>query len=415
MAAETTWQLILMFVLLATSAFFSSSETALMSINKIKIRNMVDEGVKGAELVVKLIEDPGKLLSVILVGNNLVNIGASALATSLAIGYFGNAGVGIATGIMTFLLLVFAEITPKSLAAVRAEMISLKVAKFLYYITLLLTPVVIVLTFITNNLIKLLGVRPEAKKPLVTEEELKTIVNVGHEEGILESEERQMIHNVFEFGDLYVKDIITPRTDLVSFSVKASYEEVVEVIKREQYSRYPVYKKNIDNIVGVLHVKDLIFFDIDKDNFSITDYARAPYFTYEYKHISLLFEEMRKGRMSIAVVLDEYGGTAGVVTIEDLVEEIVGDISDEYDNPVKAIELIKDNQYLVQGSTGLDLINGVLGINIRSECFDSIGGFVMGLFGRMPDVGEAIEYNGIKFTVDKVGRNRITAIKITIM
>ncbi|WP_031513786.1 CNNM domain-containing protein [Desulfofalx alkaliphila] len=404
-----------MFVLLATSAFFSSSETALMSINKIKIRNMVDEGVKGAELVVKLIEDPGKLLSVILVGNNLVNIGASALATSLAIGYFGNAGVGIATGIMTFLLLVFAEITPKSLAAVRAEMISLKVAKFLYYITLLLTPVVIVLTFITNNLIKLLGVRPEAKKPLVTEEELKTIVNVGHEEGILESEERQMIHNVFEFGDLYVKDIITPRTDLVSFSVKASYEEVVEVIKREQYSRYPVYKKNIDNIVGVLHVKDLIFFDIDKDNFSITDYARAPYFTYEYKHISLLFEEMRKGRMSIAVVLDEYGGTAGVVTIEDLVEEIVGDISDEYDNPVKAIELIKDNQYLVQGSTGLDLINGVLGINIRSECFDSIGGFVMGLFGRMPDVGEAIEYNGIKFTVDKVGRNRITAIKITIM
>jgi len=409
---DSTWQLIILAILIGSSGFFSSAETALMSLSKMKVRHMVDEKVKGAELVHKLVENPSKLLGAILVGNNIVNIGASALATSLAIKYWGNAGIGIATGIMTLLVLIFGEITPKSLAARNNEAVALKVAKPLLVITTLVNPIVIVLTFITNFIIRTFGGRIDNNQPCITEEELRTIVDVSHEEGILECEERQMIHNVFQFGDLQVKDVMTQRTDLISANINSSHEQILKILQVERVSRLPIFDENIDNIVGVLHMKDLFMLNDPKENFNVKQLMRLPLYTFEYKHISELFEEMQKKRVSMAIVLDEYGGTAGMITMEDLVEEIVGDLQDEHDEQELEIEQIKDNEYLVDGGAKIELVNELIGINIESEDFDSIGGFVIGELGRIPLKGEKIKYHNIELIVESLDRNRIDKLKV---
>lgn len=411
--SDSTWQLVILVILLGFSAFFSASETALMSLSKIRIRHMVDENVKGAKLVSKLVENPGKLLSAILIGNNVVNIGASALATSIAISLFKDKGVGISTAVMTVLVLIFGEITPKSLAARNSEKFSLMVSKPIYLITIVLKPISIVFTFITNGIGKVLGSKVEMGKPYITEEELKTIVDVSHEEGVLEVEEKQMIYNVFEFGDSQVKDVMVPRTDMVAIQSDASYEDLVEVFKKEQFSRMPVYKDSTDNIIGILHIKNILFIDMDRENFDITTYMVKPYFTYEYKPTAELFSEMRKKRIAMTVVMDEYGGTAGLITMEDLVEEIVGDIEDEYDEePHEEIEVIKEDEYIVDGSTKIDVVNEMIGTNIESEDFDSIGGYVIGEIGGFPEKGETIECGNIKFIIEDIDKNRIKKLKI---
>ncbi|MFU0825801.1 HlyC/CorC family transporter [Clostridium sp.] len=413
MDSDSTWQLITLVILLCSSAFFSASETALMSLSKIRIRHMVDEKVKGAQVVSKLVENPGKLLSAILIGNNVVNIGASALATSIAIKHFGEKGVGIATAMMTILVLIFGEITPKSIAARNSENISLKVAGLINIITIILNPITIIFNYLTNGIVKLLGGKVEMGKPYITEEELKTIVDVSHEEGVLEVEEKQMIYNVFEFGDSQVKDVMVPRTDMIAIEVSSTYEEIIDVFKREQFSRLPVYKETTDNIIGILHVKSLAFFDISKEKFDINKYMIEPYFTYEYKPTTELFDEMRKNRVAMTVVLDEYGGTAGIVTMEDLVEEIVGDIEDEYDKDEhNEIEVIKEDEYIVDGSTKIELVNEMIGTSIESEDFDSIGGYVIGEIGGFPKKGETIECGNIKFIIEDIDKNRIKKLKI---
>lgn len=412
MGTGDVWQVIALVVCLVLSAFFSASETALMSLSKIRIRNMVDENIAGAYIIQKLVENPSKLLGAILVGNNIVNIGASALATLLAIKYFGDTGVGIATGIMTILVLIFGEITPKSLASQNSEKISLKVVRLLSIIVTILSPVTTVLVYITNAIIKLFGGRVNDHQPFITEEELKTMINVGHEEGVLEGEEKKMIHNVFEFGDSRVADVMTPRIDIVAVELHSSYDEIISVFKEERFSRLPVYEDRIDNIVGVLYLKDLIFFDAGKGVFDITRYMRDPYFTFELKLVTQLFNEMRDKRIPMSIVIDEYGGTAGIITMEDLVEEIVGDIQDEYDEQHNEIEIIKEDEYIVCGVAKIDLVNEMIGVNIESEHFDSIGGFVTGLFGRFPKKGEQIEYNNIKFIVESVDKNRIEKLRM---
>jgi putative hemolysin len=406
------WQIIALFILLFLSSFFSASETSLMSLSKIRIRHMVDEKVKGSELISKLIENPSKLLGAILVGNNIVNIGASALATSLAIDYFGNTGVGIATGIMTILVLIFGEITPKSLAAQNSESVSLKVSKPLYLITIVLSPVVTVLMYITNMLIRLFGGKVNAQQPFITEEELRTVVNVSHEEGVLEGEEKQMIYNVFEFGDSLAKDVMIPRTDMIAADITSTYSELIKLFKEEQFSRIPIYEDSYDNIVGILYIKDLIFFQGKDEEFNINEYMRLPYFTYEFKGIAELFGEMRTKRIPLSIVLDEYGGTAGIITMEDLVEEIVGDIGDEYDEDEDKIQVIKEDEYIVEGSVRIDLVNEMLGTKIESEDFDSIGGFVIGVIGRLPEEGEIVEHYNIKFIIETVNKNRIEKLRI---
>ena len=405
-------QIIALVILLGCSAFFSASETGLMTLSKIRLRHMVDSEVKGADRVNKLLKNPSKLLGGILVGNNIANIGASALATSLAITYWGESGVGIATVVMTILVLIFGEITPKSLAAQNSEKISLKVARPLSLITFILNPIIVVLIYITNSFIKLLGGEIGKQKPFMTEEELKTMVSVSHEEGILEGEEKQMIYNVFEFGDSQAKDVMTPRTDMIVANVNSTYEELIKIFREEQFSRLPIYEETVDNIIGVLYIKDLIFFEDGKDKFSIEKHMRVPYFTYEYKSTVDLFADMRLNRVPIAILLDEYGGTSGIVTIEDLVEEIVGDIDDEYDDDTDKIEVIKEDEYIVDGDTKISMVNEMIGLNIESDDFDSIGGFVTGIHGRLPKTGETINYNDTKFIIQDTSKNRIIKLKI---
>jgi len=394
------------------SAFFSASETALMTLSKIRVRKMVEDNIKNANTIDKLIKNPSKLLSAILIGNNAVNIGASALATSIAIDIYGNTGVGIATGIMTLLVLIFGEITPKSLAAQNSEKIALKVAKLINVITIILNPIIVFLTRLTNFLVRILGGRVDTNQPFITEEELKTIVSVSHEEGVLEGEEKDMIYNVFEFADTQARDVMTTRTDMVAVEVNSTYWDIIKIFKEEQFSRIPVYENTIDNIIGILYVKDLLFLEDNKGQFDLKKYIREPYFTYEFKPVTELFNEMRTNRIHMAIVLDEYGGTEGLVTIEDLIEEIVGDIEDEYDKHVDEIQVIKEDEYLVYGSTRIEEINEIIGTSIESEDFDSIGGFVMGIIGRLPEAGETIEYNNIKFIAEAVEKNRIEKLRI---
>lgn len=409
-----TIQLIILVLLLAGSAFFSASETALMGVSKIKVRNMIEDKVPGAKVVDKLVSNPSKLLGAILVGNNLVNIGASSLATSLAIRHFGEGGVGIATAIMTVLVLIFGEITPKSLAASNSEPIALRFSKPLNIITKIFTPITTVLMFITNGIIKLLGGDPDQDKPFITEEELRTMVQVSHEEGVIKVQERKIIDNVFEFRESQVKDVMTTRTDVVAVDVETTFEELLEYFRSEQFSRLPVYEGTIDNIVGVIYVKDLVFTENIRENFDLRNIMREPFYTYEFQRISKLFEQLRQQRLGLAIVLDEYGGTAGVTTLEDLVEEIVGDIEDEYDNSIKDIVKLSDNEFLLGGQTEIEDLNEMYRLGIDTEDFDTIGGFVFGEIGSLPEIGQEVSYKNLTFTVKSLDKNRIDQILMKI-
>ncbi|MCB2307228.1 hemolysin family protein [Clostridium estertheticum] len=412
MVPDGTWQIICLIILLLSSAFFSASETALMTLSKIRLRNMVESKIKGANIVNKLLENPSKLLGGILVGNNIANIGASSLATSLAITHFKDSGVAIATIIMTILVLIFAEITPKSLAAQNSEKIALKIAKPLSLITFILNPLITVLIYITNTIIKILGGEVNKSRPFITEEELKTMVSVSHEEGMLEGEEKQMIYNVFDFRDSQAKDVMTPRTDMIVASSNSTYADLINVFRKNQFSRLPIYEDTVDNVIGVLYIKDLIFFEDGKEEFKIEKHMRTPYFTYEFKSTADLFADMRLKRIPISIILDEYGGTAGLVTFEDLVEEIVGDIDDEYDDDTDKIVVIKEDEFIVAGDTKISMVNEMIGLRIESDDFDSIGGFVTGLLGRLPKTGETINYKATKFIVQDVSKNRIIKLKV---
>ena len=408
-----TWQIILLIILLIMSGFFSMSETALMALSKIRIRHMVDEGVRGSKLVEKLSQDPSKLLGAILIGNNIVNIGASALATSIAVKLIGPSVVGIVTIVMTILVLIFGEITPKSIAKQNSEKVSLFVSKPIGIIVKVFNPLVIVFTSISSVFIRLLGGDPKATEPFITEEELRTMVGVSEEEGVLEDVEKEMIFNVFEFADSQVKDVMVQRVDIVAVDVHSTYEEVISIIKAEQFSRLPVYNENIDDVIGILNVKDLIMASECKDNFKVSDYMREPYYTFEFKKIAELFKEMKKTRNHMAVVLDEYGGNVGIVTIEDLIEEVVGEIEDEYDDDRDSdIIVVKEDEYIVDGSARLDYIGDLIGVTMESEEFDSIGGLVIGELGRFPEQNEEVKINNIKFIVEDIDKNRIKKVRI---
>ncbi|MCQ4725088.1 hemolysin family protein [Anaerotignum faecicola] len=411
-----SWYLfIVLIVLVSLSAFFSSSETALASISRIKLLNMIEENVKNADIVQKLLESPQKLLSAILVGNNIVNIGASSLATAIAIEISPKYGVTIATVLMTIVVLIFGEITPKTFAAENSEKIALAVARPINFVIKVLTPFVKVFDVVTCAIIKILGGRNDDKTPTITEAELKTMVNVSHEEGVLEIDEREMINNVFDFGDYKAKDVMTPRTEMATVSKDAGYEEVIQVFKEEQFSRIPVYNEDIDDIIGILFLKDVFFVD-DKENFTPEKYMREPFFTYESKEISKLLKEMRTNRIALAIVLDEYGGTSGLVTVEDMVEEIVGEIADEFDEDEKDdIEQVHENEYLVDGTTRIDDINEMLGTRLESDDVETIGGYVIGFLGRFAVAGETVTTDGLEIKVEEVEKNRITKLRVKVL
>lgn len=406
-------QIVLLVILLIASGFFSASETALMSLSRIKIRHMEEDGVRGAKLVGSLIENSNRLLTSILIGNNIVNIAATSISTSLFITIWGSQGVAAATALMTVLVLVFGEITPKTISASTPEKVALTVAKPIKFFMIILKPVVAIFNVVTKIIFKLLGVDDHGVRPFITEEELKTMVNVSHEEGLLEMEEREIINNVFEFGDMQAKEAMVQRLDIVAIDAEDSYEEIIELFKTEKLSRMPVYEETIDDIIGILNIKDVIFLnDEEIANFDIKQYIRDPFFTYEFKKITQLLEEMKKDKSQMAIVVDEYGGTAGLITIEDLVEVIVGDIEDEFDEDEDEIEVISSNEFLVEGSTKISDVNEVLNINLESEEFDSIGGYIIGYIKHIPEENEVIEVDRVKFNIESVDKNRIKKIRI---
>lgn len=403
----------LLIILICGSAFFSASETALTSLSKIRLRNMVEENVKNADLIMKLLEDPNRLLSSILVGNNLVNNGASALTTALAIQMFHgdtSGGAGIATVVITIIILIFGEITPKTIAAQKAEKVALVVCRVVSFCVTIFKPAVAVLNVVTGFLIRLFGCMPGEKVPIITAAELKTMVNVSHEEGVLELDERTMINNVFDFGDSKAKDVMTPRTDIVAVPVDVTYEEYVSLVKEEGFSRMPVYGEDVDDIVGILYVKDIFF--MDAEEFSAEKYMREPLFTYESKPIAELLAEMKNSRLAVAVVLDEYGGTSGLVTMEDMIEEIVGEIEDEYDDEEEDIEFIKDNEFVVDGSTRLEDFNEMVGTELICEEVDTIAGYILVKLGNFPKEGQEIETDGLRIVVEEMEKKRIEKVHV---
>lgn len=404
-------------LLLVLSAFFSSAETAFMTVNKIRMRSLAEEGNQRAVKVCSLIEDPSKLLSSILIGNNIVNIMASSLTTVVATAAFGSAAVGFVTGVMTIVVLIFGEITPKSFATYHAEKVALLYVGVIYPLVHLLTPVIFIINVLSNGLLRLMRIDPKQKPAEITEKELLTIVDVSHEAGVLETEEHEMITNVVDFGDTRVKDIMTPRVDVSCVKLDASYEELVACFGKDKYSRLPVYEKSMDEIVGTVGIKDLFFFrqEYEDEEFSIKSCMREPYFTYEFKKTSELLLKMRQESVSIAIVLDEYGSMVGVVTMEDLLEEIVGDIKDEYDETEEA-DLIKLNEmeYKATGMLRLDDFNELTGLGIESNDYDSISGYIIEQLDHMPEPGEYVETKNVTLTVVSVEKQRIEEVLIHI-
>ena len=314
-------------ILIALSSFFSSAETAMTTVNKIRIQSLSEQGDKRAVILEKVISDAPKMLSAVLIGNNIVNMSVSSLMTTLTIKVLGNAYVGIATGILTLLILIFGEITPKNMATIHAEKLALAYARVIYGLMVILTPVVFIVNKITAGVLILFRVDPNAKANAMTEHELRTLVNVGEKDGVIENEEKQMIYNVFDFGDSTAKDVMIPRIDMTFVDINSTYEELMNIFSEDMHTRFPVYEDNTDNVIGIINMKDLLIYPKDKP-FSIRNILRDPYFTYEYKATADLMIEMRKASVNLAIVLDEYGATAGLVTLEDLLEEIVGEIRD---------------------------------------------------------------------------------------
>lgn len=408
-------QITALIILLALSAFFSSSETALTTVSRIKIRTMANEGDARAKMVQKVTANTQKMLSAILIGNNVVNISASSLATVLFMNLFGSSGAGIATGIMTLLVLIFGEITPKNMASHQALRMSLKVAGIIYALTVVLTPVIFVVNHICGFIIRLAGGDKDDKKSQMTEAEFRTIVDVGNESGAIENEEKDYINNLFDFSDTEVRELMIPRIDATMINVNWSYAKVRSVFLEEMYTRIPVYDTDTDHVVGILNMKDLLK-QKEGEQFSLRSYLREPFFTYEFKNADELFNQMRKKRIHMAIVLDEYGSVSGIVTLEDLLEELVGDIQDEYDErEEKELTETAPGEYTALGSMNLDDLSEAIGLQLESEDYDTIGGYLLGLFDHLPRKGERyVSKEGVIFTVSEVKHRRIEKVNIRI-
>lgn len=406
--------LIFFLVLLLLSALFSGAETAYTAINRAKVRKLKDSKVKGSALLERLIEDQPRLISTLLIGNNLVNILAASAATKLAIDRFGSLGVGLATGLTTLFILVFGEITPKTFAVRNAEKFALFSAPIIAFLSYILYPIAQVLVAFSNLFLRILGQKVHRGESFFSAEELKALVAIGEEEGVIEEEERKMIHSILEFGDTIVKEIMVPRTEIIALEEESTIGEALEKAKKEGFSRIPVYSGNIDNITGILYVKDLLgFVEKGKTQLKVKEIMREPYFVPETKRVDELLREFQKNKIHMAIVLDEYGGTAGLVTLEDILEEIVGEIFDEYDFKEEArIESAGENVWIADGKLDIDAVEEFLEIEISEEESETLGGFVATMLGHVPAAGESFEYGGYRFEVISVAQRRVEKVKI---
>ncbi len=408
MDGDSMGQILLIAACILMSAYFSASETAFFSMNKIRMKNMASDGNKRAELVLKLAENYDKLLSSILIGNNIVNIAASSVATVLFINWVGTSGVSLSTAVMTVLVLIFGEITPKSLAKNSPEAFALFSAPILRVINIILSP----LNFITSLWQKLiyLIVKP-AEDRGVTEEELLTMVEEAAEDGEIDSHESELIRNAIEFNDIEVMDIHTNRVDVVAVDVESTYAELEEAFEENGYSRLPVYAESIDNIIGILNQKD--FTKAEEKDFNIRQVMNKPVFVVPSMKISQLLMHLQKEKSHMAVVIDEYGGTVGIVTLEDILEELVGEIWDEHDEVIENIQQIGDDKYKVLCSCDLDDLFEEFDMDEEID-ITSVGGWVIDQFDRIPEIGESFEYKNLHVTVSERDERHVLAVTVEV-
>jgi len=421
-------QILIILLLVGVNAFFAASEMAIVSLRQSKIKPLVDEGNKAAIIVSKFLDEPSKLLATIQVGITFAGFFASAFsATTLSVKLAAflktipalapsadAVSLILMTVLISYITLVLGELVPKRLALQQSEAVALRVGGIIRFVSIIFAPVVKLLTTTTNVLVKLFGGNDEGMDQNITEEEIRTMINVGEEKGIFQETETEMINSIFEFDDTVVKEVMTPRTDMIAVEIESSLEEILDVIVEENFSRIPVYDDTIDNIVGILYVKDLFSMIKKKMEWevSLKDIIRPAHYVSEYKKIDELFKEMQKSKSHIAIVIDEYGGTAGLITIEDLLEEIVGNIFDEYDDVILDFEKIDEYTYIVNGMLDIGEVNDLLHEDIPEEEFDTISGMVLSLSGKMPEVGDEVTYDDILFRIEEVDDKRISRIKI---
>jgi putative hemolysin len=412
--ASIDWLLIVLLIAaLGLAATAAAAETALTSVSRIKIRNQAEEGDVRAQRILRMLENPQDFLSTILVVSNVSVIIATTVSTILAINLFVQFGEIISTVLLSFIVLVFCEITPKTIAVQAPEAWAKRLARPVETLSNVMHPVVLALTFITRGLVRLIGGRTVRRGPFVTEEELRLLVEVGEEEGVLEEEEREMIHNVFELGDTSVREIMVPRIDMVTIEGSASVEEAMDLIVQGGQSRIPVYDGSIENIIGVLYAKDLLRIQRTKQlPEHVSELVRQAYFVPESKHLDDLLRELQQQHVHMAIVVDEYGSVSGLVTIEDLVEEIIGDIQDEYDREELLLEQISPDEYLVNAKISLDELNEELDTKLTSEDYDTLGGFVYGHLDKIPTVGDEVEAGGFTMTVMSTRGRRVTKVRL---
>lgn len=409
-------QFVALVVLIMLSAFFSSAETSFVTVNQIRMRSLADAGNKSAQRVLKITADSSKMLSAILIGNNLVNISASSLATTVTLSLWGNKAVSIATGLLTIVILILGEITPKTIATAYAEKIALAYSGPIRLLMIILTPFIFIINFMSKGVLKIFRFNPDKQKASITEDELRTLVDVSREEGVLETDEHEMISNVFDFGESQAKDVMIPRIDMTSVSIDSTYDEIVEVFRQDKYTRLPVFEQSVDNVIGIINVKDLLLCE-DKESFSVRSILRKPYYTYEFKHISELMDELKKTSNNFTIVVDEYGSTVGMITLEDLLEEIVGEIRDEYDEDEEdEIIQISDSEYIISGTTRLNDLEDIITLPKceDDEDYDSISGFIVSQLGRLPQNGDQVVLDNFKLAVDECDKYRIIKVHLYI-
>ena len=420
MDPSAVMQMIVLIILIILSGFFSAAETALTTVSQNKLRAMLEEGgrrSKKASRIIKMKEDSTKLLTTILIGNNIVNLSASALTTVFATNLFGSGWIGLATGILTFIILILGEITPKSLAVLYNVRLSMFFATPISVLMVILTPVIWILNIISRGIFFLLGIDPDKNPNQMTEGELLAVVEVSSEEGVIEPEEQKMITNVVDFGDALSKDVMIPRADMVCVEINTGYDEIMHILEEEGYSRMPVYEDSKDKIIGILHIKDMVVYreKYGKESFSVDKVMRKPVFVYEYQRTAQIFADMKTSSATMCIVLDEYGITAGLITMEDLIEEIVGDIRDEYDTSEdELIKNIGENVYDIDAAVKLDDLNDAIGTDFRSDDYDSVGGFVIEQLDRLPDEGDSVVYKAATIKVSTINKNRVERVILTV-
>jgi len=426
-------ELLVLIILIVLNAFFAASEIALISMNDTKLKLMAEEGNKRAVLLKKLVDEPSKFLATIQIGITLAGFFASAFAadnfserlvdliklTGVPIpdSVLKNVSVILITIVLSYFSLVFGELVPKRVAMKKAESIAMLVASPLNFLSSVTSPFVKFLTFSTNTIVRIFGIDPNKEEDNVTEEEIRMMVDVGEEKGAIDETEKEMINNIFEFNNKVVSEIMTHRTEISALPIDATLDEVIELINTEKYSRIPVYEDTIDNIIGIMHSKYLIKYIAeggDRDNFDLRNLIRKPYYVPTSKRTDELFKELQRQRIHMAVIIDEYGGTAGIVTLEDLLEEIVGNIFDEDDEVEKEIEKIDENTFIINGTTSLDTVRDYLEVDLPTDDYDTLSGFLIGQLGRIPEENDkpSIEFNGLVFKIDKVDEKRVAKVKV---